>query len=54
MIFRRLTPDRLALILALLALLAAYLILASAYWRMDIQCGNFCHGIHTLKGAVLP
>lgn len=52
--FRRLTTNQLIAILALLALLAAYLILASAYWRMDIQCGNFCNGIHALKGAVLP
>lgn len=53
MIFRRLTPNQLILIFALLALLAAYLILASAYWRMDIQCGHVC-GLHMLKGVVTP
>lgn len=49
MIFRRLTPNQLVLILALLALLAAYLILNAAYWQMDGRCGSLC-GIHMLKG----
>lgn len=53
MIFRRLTPNQLILIFALLALLAAYLILASAYWQMDAKCSAWC-GLHMLKGVVTP
>lgn len=49
MIFRRLTPDRLMLILALLALLAMYLVLRTEFWQMDMRCGAWC-GLHMLKG----
>lgn len=49
MIFRRLTPNQLIFIFALLALLAVYLILNTAFWQMDMRCGSLC-GIHILKG----
>lgn len=52
--FRRITPTMLIAIFALLALLLLYLAITTAYWRMDIQCGNFCGGIHMLKSSVLP